>query len=316
MMYRGYLAKNGIKENDPGITVGEKAASGIITEHASNVRVPPSPQPFKGDTKPGMWRPTKSYQYGPPESGSPMAAPWLGTVKPLVMKTGDQFRSPPPPALTSDEYTQAYNEVKNLGSYENSKRDEKQQELADFYAGNFFLLYTSTLRDIAEKNVEKKEGYKIDDMARLMALNTMAVADTLVGCWDNKRHYNFWRPVSAIQEGENDDNPNTIGDPNWQPLLNTPPYPDYTSGANSLTGAMTHALKSYFGKDDVPFTITSQNPKLNKKTREYKNFSDFAEDMVNARIYQGLHFRFADVAAREQGIKVADFVFANVGQKK
>jgi len=218
--------------------------------------------------------------------------------------------------LTSEEYTVAYNEVKELGSFEKSKRDEKQQELTDFYAGNTFTLYSSILRGLAEKNVEKADGYKIDDTARLMALATMSVADTLIGCWDNKKHYAFWRPVTAIQEGENDGNPNTIGDPNWQPYLNTPPYPDYTSGANSVHGSMTRALSLFFGKDDVPFTVTSVNPKLNKKAKEYKKFSELADDIVNVRIYHGLHFRFADVATREQGTKVAEWVFANVGQNK
>jgi hypothetical protein len=313
--YRGYLVKQGIAENDPGIAVGEKAAAGIVTVHASNVRVPVSPEPFRGDTKPGMWRPTKSYQEGPPPSDSSMAAPWLGGVTPFTLKSGDQFRAKPPPTLTSEEYTKAYNEVKDLGSFSNSKRNEKQEELAHFYAGNTVKLYSSILREVAEKNVEKKDGYKIDDTARLMALATMSVADTLIGCWDNKKHYALWRPITAIQEGENDGNPNTVGDPNWQPFLNTPPYPDYTSGANSVHGSTMRALSLFFGKD-VPFTVTSVNPKLNKKTREYKTFSEMADDIVDVRIYHGLHFRFADVAAREQGTKVAEWVFSNVGAKK
>ena len=223
-MYRGYLVKKGLKENDPGVAVGEKAAAGIIAAHASNVRVPnPSPEPFRGDTKAGMWRPTKSYQYGPPPSDSAMATPWLASINSFTLKSGDQFRAKPPPALTSDEYTKAYNEVKDLGSFSNSKRNEKQEELAQFYAGDFVKLYHNILQEAS-----KKHSGKIDDSARLMALSTMAVADAVVTCWDSKRHYPLWRPITAIQEGENDGNPNTVGDPNWQPFLNTPPYPDYT----------------------------------------------------------------------------------------
>jgi hypothetical protein len=312
LMYRGYLVKKGLKENDPGVAVGEKAAANIIAAHASNVRVPnPSPDPFRGDTKPGMWRPTISYQYGPPPSNSAMATPWLSAITSFTLNSDDQFRAKPPPALTSEEYTKAYNEVKDLGSLAKSKRNEQQEELAQFYAGDFFKLYHNILQEATKKRVDK-----IDDSARLMALSTMAVADAVVTCWDSKRHYVFWRPITAIQEGENDGNPNTVGDPNWQPFLNTPPYPDYTSGANNLIGSLTRTFSLFFGKDDVPLTVTSMNPKSTQKTREYKKFSDMASDMIETRILHGLHFRFADEAARDQGRQVAEWVFSHVATPK
>ena len=96
-----------------------------------------------------------------------------------------------------------------------------------------------------------------------------------------------------------------LADPAWQPFLTTPPYPDYTSGGNGVTGSTTGILKLYFGKDDVPFTVTSTSKEAKEKTRNYKSFSEYAKDMVDVRIYQGLHFRFADEASREQGEKVA-----------
>jgi hypothetical protein len=310
--YRGYLTKKNLAENDPGIAVGEKAAAGIISQHANNVRVPnPLPDPFRGDTKPGMWRPTTSYQQGPPPSDSAMASPWLGAVTSFTLKSGDQFRTNPPTALTSEEYTKNYNEVKDLGSFSNSKRTEKQTELADFYAGGSLRVTQITLREVVDKNVEK-----IDDSARLMALASMAMADAVITCWDSKKHYGLWRPVTAIQEGENDGNPNTVGDPNWQPYNNTPPYPDYTSGANSVTAALTRTFSLFFGKDEVPFTVTSTNPKSAQKTRNYKSFSEMSDEMVDARILQGIHFRFADTAGRDQGKQVAEWVFARVGEKK
>jgi hypothetical protein len=149
-----------------------------------------------------------------------------------------------------------------------------------------------------------------------MALSTMAVADAVVTCWDSKRHYVLWRPITAIQEGENDGNPNTVGDPNWQPFLNTPPYPDYTSGANNLFGSLSRTFALFFGTDDMPITITSMNPRSAQKTREYKKFSDMASDMVETRILQGIHFRFADEAARDQGRQVAEWVFSHVGAQR
>jgi hypothetical protein len=122
--------------------------------------------------------------------------------------------------------------------------------------------------------------------------------------------------VATIQEGENDDNAATAGDPSWQPFLNTPPYPDYTSGANVVTGALTRSLALFFGKDDMTFTATSDYPQAMQKTRTYDRFSDMATDMVSVRIYHGIHFRSADEAAREQGIKVADWVFGHLAASR
>ncbi len=310
-MYRGYLVKNGLAENDPGVAVGEKAAAGIITLHASNVRVPnPLPDPFKGDTKPGMWRPTTSYQSGAPASGLAMAAPWLGAVPCFVMQNGDQFRAKPPPALTSEQYAKDYNEVKTLGAF-NSTRTEQQNELAQFYTGLSLKTWQLPLREMAAKHVDK-----IDDSARLMALGSLAMADAVITAWDSKKQYVFWRPVTAIQEGEDDGNPATIGDPAWQPMLNTPPYPEYTSGANNVTAALTRTLALFFGKDDMPFMVTSTNPQSAQKTRTYNRFSEMVSDMVDVRIYHGVHFRFADEAAREQGTKVAEWVFSHVAAQR
>jgi hypothetical protein len=240
-----------------------------------------------------------------------MATPWLGSVPSFTMKSGDQFRAKPPPALTSEQYTKDYNEVKALGAFSDSKRTERQTELAQFYPGSTYGVVQTTLREVAEKHVDK-----IDGSARLLALGTMAMADAVITCWDSKKHYNLWRPVTAIQEGENDGNPNTIGDPNWQPLTNTPNYQDYTSGANNVTAALTRTFSLVFGKDDVAFTVTSTNPKSEQKTRTYNRFSDMAADMVDARILQGIHFRFADEAGRDQGRQVAEWVFGHVGTPK
>ena len=307
--YRDYLTKKGLAENDPGVAVGQKAAAGIIAWRVNDGRTPnPPPAAFNGDTAPGMWRPTTSYQSGPPPSGASMATPWLGAVPCFTLKSGDQFRAKPPPALTSEQYTKDYNEVKALGALSNSTRTEQQTALAHFYAGNNFVLWQRTLRDMAAKHVEK-----IDDSARLLALGTLAMADAVITAWDSKKHYVLWRPVTAIQEGENDGNPGTAGDPTWQPLLNTPPYPEYTSGANNVNAALTRTLALFFGKDEVTFTVMSLAPQAAEKTRTYSRFSEMASDMVDVRIYHGIHFRFADEAARDQGTQVAEWVFSHVG---
>ena len=148
---------------------------------------------------------------------------------------------------------------------------------------------------------------KTGDSARLFALANMAGADALITSWDSKTHYVFWRPLTAIQEGDHDGNPQTVGDPAWQPLINNPNYPDYTSGANCLTGAMTRTLQLFFGTDKVTFEATTHAPLAVKKARTYHRFSQAMQDVVDARVWLGIHFRFADLEGRTQGQRVAEW---------
>ena len=299
--YRDYLAKKGLAEDNPGAAVGQKAAAGILALRANDGRLPnPPPPPFTGDNATGVWRPTASYQPPPPPSGAPMLVPWLGTVPCFTLQSGDQFRTKPPPALNRQQYTADYNEVKALGAQSDGARTPEQTDISGIEVG-----------EIAATHVKNT-----DDNARLLALANLAMADAAITAWDSKKHYVFWRPVTAIQEGENDGNPATAGDPSWQPFLNTPPYPEYTSGANNVTAALTRTLALFFGKDDMTFAVTSDHPKATQKTRTYGRFSDMASDMVNVRIYHGVHFRFGDQAGREQGTQVADWVFAHVAASR
>ena len=139
----------------------------------------------------------------------------------------------------------------------------------------------------------------------------MAISDASITAWDSKRYWNFWRPITAIREGDMDGNPRTAGDPAWQSLIITPNYPDYTSGANNNSGAVTTILANFFGTDEVPFSMTSNTPQVVNKTRMYRRFSEAADDVVDARVYSGIHFRFADVVARRQGTHVANWSFAH-----
>ncbi len=135
----------------------------------------------------------------------------------------------------------------------------------------------------------------------------MAAADAIITAWDNKKFWNFWRPITAIQKGDDDGNSRTAGDANWLPLIDTPPYPDYTSGANNLTGSMTRTLERFFG-DKMTFSVMSAAV---NKTKTYDRFSDMADDVVDVRIYQGIHFRSADDVARRQGTRAADWAFSH-----
>ena len=303
--YFDYLAKNGLTD-DPGITAGQKAAASILPLRRVNPN--PLPPPFVGGTNPGQWRPTPSFLGDPPAppSESPMLTPWLGEFDPFTLTSPRRFRTDPPPALTSDRYRRDYNEVKALGAHVASTRTPEQTDVAYFWTDNFFAQSNRALRAIATRHV-KRTG----DAARLFALANMAIADSVITSWDSKKFHAFWRPITAIQEGDNDGNPATKGDPAWQPLINTPNYPDYTSGANNIIAAMSQTLALYFGADRMTFEVTSLAPLAVQKTRTYHRFSDLQEEVVNARVYLGIHFRFADVAARDQGRRVAKWAFTH-----
>jgi hypothetical protein len=299
MTYQQYLLNHGLTETDPGVAVGATAAAGIIALRACDGSFPiPAPPPFIGGTDPGVWRPT-------PPANAPMLAPWLATVTPFTLTRPSQFRAPTPPALTSQRYAREYNEVKELGALNNSTRTPAQTDQAQFWNANYVVLWNQVLRDISAAHVDN-----VGDNARLFALVDMAMADALITAWDTKRFYVFWRPITAIQEGNNDGNPRTFGDPTWQPLIATPPYPDYSSGANNVTGSATRALALFFGTDRMTFSVTTTNlgPTI-EDTRTFHRFSDAAQEVVDGRIYEGIHFRSADEVARAQGKQVAHFAF-------
>jgi hypothetical protein len=298
--YYGYVANRGLT-GDPGLEVGQAVAERILPLR----RVTPSAYPaFTGGTEIGQWRPTDAAQ-------SPMVTPWLGAADPFTLTGPARFRADPPPALTSERYGRDYDEVKALGSVNSTVRTPEQTDLAYFYNDNFFNQWNRVLRSIS-----KRHYLNTGDSARLFALANMAAADALITCWDSKTHYAIWRPSTAIQFGDVDGNPRTVGDANWQPLTPNPSYPDYTSGANNLIGAMTRTMELFFGTDRKVFEVTSLNPNVVNKTRVYRRFSDAAADAVEARIYLGIHFRFADTAARTQGRQVANWAFKHFLQPK
>ena len=302
--YDTYLADRGLTGN-AGVLAGQRAAACILDMREGDGRYPVNPEPFYGSTGPGEWRPT-SFSGAPPVPVS-MVTPWVATVTPFALKDPAQLRaSPPPPHLTSGKYAKEYNEVKALGSLVNSARTSEQTDVAYFFSDNSTLLWTRVLRSMTATYLSN-----VGDSARLFALTYMAVSDAYITSWDSKRYWNFWRPITAIHEGDNDGNAQTAGDPNWQPLITTPNYPDYTSGANVNAAAVTTMLANFFGTDEMTFSMTSNTPQVVQKTRTYNRFSDAAADVVDARIYLGIHFRSADTVARRQGSHAANWAFSH-----
>jgi hypothetical protein len=299
--YHDYLANHGLSEGDPGVAVGTTAAAGVIAKRSCDGSFPnPAPPDFVGGSGVGVWRPT-------PPGNLPMLAPWLATMTPFTLTRPSQFRAPIPPAVTSQQYTDDYNEVKEKGALNNSTRTPDQTDMAQFFASNYIVLWNQAVRNIASRNVNN-----IGDSARLFALASLATADALITAWDTKKYYVYWRPITAIQEGNSDGNPDTVGETGWLPLITTPNYPDYTSGANNVSAATLRSLELFFGSDVMAFKVTTTNPgPTNVDTRAYNRFSDAAADVVNARIYEGIHFRFADAEARTQGTRVANWTFTN-----
>ncbi len=300
--YVNYLIANGIPPNDPGVTVGAKVATAVIAFRACDGSFPnPAPPPFIGGTGIGQWRPT------PPANSAMNPGPWQGVVAPFTLTRPSQFRSAPPPKLTSRQYATDYNEVKNLGALNNSTRTAAQTDQAHFWAGNTVVMMNAVVRQLSDAQV-----HDISESSRLFALTSMAQADAIITVWNDKAHYNFWRPITAIQNGHLDGNSRTTGDPTWTSLIAAPPYPDHSSGANGLSGSTMRALENYFKNDDVKFSITTTNTgPTNQDTRNFVSFSGAAQEVVDGRILLGIHFRFADEASRTLGYSVADHAFRN-----
>ncbi|HUQ52593.1 MAG TPA: vanadium-dependent haloperoxidase, partial [Gammaproteobacteria bacterium] len=234
-----------------------------------------------------------------------------------------QFRPGPAPAVTSERYTRDYNEVKEKGGTLSHPAAggcpaPAGTDMARFWSGNFGLQWNQAARDMA---VDRQLG--LGDTARLLALANMAGGDAAIAVWDSKVHYYVWRPITAINLGKDNGNNKTEGDPAWVPFIGgahfpagsqTPPYPDYVSGANGLTGAFTAMLQLFFHTDNVPFEIYKAVPAsvaICTNPRSFRRISDAAEEVVDARILLGIHFRFADTVARTLGSRVAWHVFAN-----
>lgn len=282
--------------SDAGVDVGKAAAAALLPHYRSTLPLPVDP--FIGGTGPGEWRPTPGILQG--------ANTALANMPPWTMESSRQFRPGPPPRLDSRRYTREYEEVKELGSVDSLERTAEQTELARFWSVNFITQWFATVRAIADENVSD-----LGDQARILALVSLAAADSQISIYDTKYAYNLWRPITAIHNGDDDGNSNTEGDPEWEPFLPTPPYSDYTSGANCLTASITTILQLYFGTDRFDFEVSSTAMGLENPTRTYERFSQAQWEVVEARILQGIHFRTADEEGRRQGVRIAVHAFNN-----
>lgn len=288
--YNAYLAANGLV-GDPGLQTGEAAA---VALHSGQYRPAITMPPFFGSAETGQWR-----------SPVPMVFLYAATTEPFALNRPSQFRPPPPPPLTSGAYLRDYEEVKRIGS--SVAHPNANTDVARFWNGNFMTQWNDALRGIAESRIQD-----VGDSARLFALANIAAADALIAVWDSKVHYNLWRPSTAIREGESDGNSKTVGDTGWTGLIADPPYSDYVSGANGLAGAYTGVLQQFFGTDNLSFSIRSTAAGVVQTERQYSRISQAAQEVVEARIHLGIHFRFADEEGRRLGDRVAHWTTAKL----
>jgi hypothetical protein len=302
--YADFLATNGVDPLDPGTAVGAQAAANILALRANDGRFPLNPPPFLGSTAIGQWRPTPSLLPGPPPTLAPGLTPWLASVRPFTMHSGSQFRVDPPPDLTSQLWADDYNETKTVGSLTSTTRTAEQTDIGYFWADSGPLLWQNALRYISGTYL-----HDTGDSARMFALAEAALADAQIACWDSKYFYNFWRPITAIRLGNQDGNPATVVDPGWQPLINTPNFPEYPSGHADVSGAVSHMLQLFFGSDELTFQMTTTNALAPQKTRTFTRFSQAEQEVINARVYVGIHYRNSDTTARAQGRRVSNWVF-------
>jgi hypothetical protein len=284
---------SGVADNEAkskGIELGKQAAAGVIalrTNDGSN-----TPEEYRPVTTAGVYVPTTI----PIESTS-------SKTKPFVMASASQFRAPPPPALTSENWTRDLNEIREFGSNASAKRSPEQTTIARFWFFTGPRTYNAIVRQIVSNR-------KMDlvDCARLYALTSMASADAFIAVFDAKYAYNLWRPVTAIRNADITSNPATPREASWQPLGTTPMHPEYPCAHCIVASTISTVLQHVVGNKIGEITLTS--PTAAGVTRKWTRLQDYSDEVSNARIYAGFHYRFSTEAGKEMGKKIGELTAA------
>jgi hypothetical protein len=263
-----------------GIAVGENAAAAMLAARTGDGRFGsyrfPAPATPQDPWPAGQWRPVLPSFVNDP-------AAWVKDVRPFLIRDPARYASDGPDALTGKDYAREFNEVKTIGSLASTTRTADQTDQARFWAEGP-QIWTRAARQLALDRLSQS------DSARMFAMLYTTGADALISTWVDKARWLFWRPITAIREADRDGNPATAAQADWAPLINTPPYPDQPSGLSAVSAAMGEALTNVFGYH-VRFSVTS----LSSNTkRSYRSFVQAADEVVDARVYSGIHFRKAD----------------------
>ena len=275
-----------------GIALGEKVAATVFADRQNDdTNVPDTYRPL---TRPGVWVPT-----------TPPLFSQYATARPWGMKAANQFRPVPPPKLSSTLYARDYNETKEFGGLKSVKRTDAQSDAVRFWAqGNLFAAWYQ-----AAAQISARRGLGLAENARLFGLLSMGIANCYILDWDAKFHYQFWRPLTAIRNGDQDGNDATERDAGWLPLNATPMHPEYPSQAGINAGTARNILESVFGTGPESFAVTDVADA--RLQRRFDSLAQMAEEHKEVRIWGGIHFRNSLEVGESMGRKLADHLLAN-----
>ena len=297
-----------------GIELGQRVGRAILADRANDgARATPT---YKSTDEVGKWQRTF------PDYLPPLLAQWPN-LKPFALNSGNEFRPAPAPSLESAEYAAAVDEVMHLGSFQSTERTPEQTEIALFWADGGGTATPPGHWNRIAADVTLQQQTSLLQTARTFALLNIAMADAGIASWDAKYHYDVWRPIDAIRQADADNNANTESDAAWIPLLKTPPFPSYTSGHSTFSGAASAVLTHLFG-DDVPFSSESDGHLAAEQrpldpsqivTRHFTSFQQAAEEAGQSRIYGGIHFNFDNTAGLSLGNQVGNTIIARLLNK-
>jgi hypothetical protein len=298
--YSAYMAAiPGGAAKDGGMAIGQRAAHAVLAKRAGD-GLEKNPTIADLDPPPpglGVWQP----------AATPALGLRLPGVRPLALRSASQFRSGPPPALTSRTYARDLNEIQAIGAIDSPVRTPLQTTQALFWTDHDLRQWNDGLLRLA---AARRLG--VVQTARMLAMAHTAGADAIIGCFDAKYHYWFWRPFQAIPQADADGNPFTMADPLWKPLATTPNHPEYPSAHACHSAGVVTALQAFFGTDKVPFTLDSR---ITGTTRAYARLHDAIDDVVEARTLAGFHYRNSDLQGADLGRKVGNYVAGHEFQR-
>jgi hypothetical protein len=301
--YAGYLASlpEPTAAINAGVQVGQQSAAALIALRANDGFFGVSNYVFQ-TPGPGIYQPTPPFSYVGPST------PWIANMTPFTMISVSQFLPDEGPTpLSSQEWADDYNRTKTWGALTNNPRTAEQTTIGLFWTPNAGLIYSGMLSDLASSH-----SLNVLDTARLYAMTFTGYSDAFIGCLNAKYYFNFWRPVTAIQQGDTDGNLGTIRDPNWLPLATTPNHPEYPAAHGCVTGAVTSVLASYFGTPNLFLRVTATysipvalGGGTQTATRTFNSTKALLREVQEARIYGGMHFHHSIIQGTVLGQKVA-----------
>jgi hypothetical protein len=316
-----YAADPSIRANS--IALGQGAASSILTDRSTDGFTAPYNYVPQSTSTPGAFQPSGTTdawgnltpgQFLQAQAGYMRA--WGKAEVPAVgqpHQTYDRFRAAPPPALTSVEYANAFNEVKSLGSLNSTTRSADQTNIAKHWMDGPGTESPPGHWNYIAQSASLSQALDFDNKARLFALLNITNANVSIATWETKRFYDTWRPNAAINSTLDDGNPLTDSESGWAPLIGTPNFASYTSGHSAFSQGSADILELYFGTDNIAFTSTSHHPGLNSSNnqRSFTSFETAADEAGRSRIYGGIHFEFDNTAGQTIGSAIANDVFQN-----